>query len=320
MTRISRRAVLAAAAASAAAPAAFAQGATTTLVVPFPPGGSTDAMARLLQPGLQARLGRTVVVENKAGAAGSLGAAAVAKSPPDGSSFLVTFDSHAVIPTILEKPPLDVEKDLASVFLVGTAPYVIAANADKPYKTFADVIAACKEKPGVVRYASVGIGTLGHLAMTVLAKKAGVEITHVPYRGGGPAMNDVVGGHVDLIAGSAALITPQLDGGKLRPILQLGRERLPNLKDTQTAIEAGFPDFETLAWWGVFAPKGTPADVIASTEKAIREILSEPSTATRLRESQQMTLTLGGPKELDAFFAKQVATWAPVVKDNNIRP
>lgn len=320
MTRITRRTLIAAAAASAAAPPSWAQGSTVTLVVPFPPGGSTDAMARLLQPGLQTKLGRTVVVENKAGAAGALGAAAVAKSPPDGSSFLVTFDSHAVIPTILEKPPLDVEKDLVSVFLVGTAPYVIAANADKPYKTFADVVAACKEKPGAVKYASVGIGTLGHLAMTVLGKKAGVDITHVPYRGGGPAMNDVIGGHVDLIAGSAALITPQLDGGKLRPILQLGRERLPNLKDTQTAIDAGFPDFETLAWWGVFAPKGTPPDIIAGTEKAIREILSEPATATRLRESQQMTLTLGGPKELDAFFAKQVAIWAPVVKENNIRP
>src|SRR5258706_13593971 len=124
--------------------------------------------------------------------------------------------------------------------------------------TEAYFVAACKANPGAVKYASVGIGTLGHLAMTVLGKKAGVEITHVPYRGGGPAMNDVLGGHVDLIIGSAALITPQLEGGKLRPLLQLGRERLSALKDTPTAIEAGFPDFETLAWWGGFAPKGKP--------------------------------------------------------------
>ena len=153
-----------------------------------------------LQAAMQAKLNRTVIVENRSGAAGALGAAQVAKSAPDGTSFLVTFDSHAVIPAILEKPPLDVEHDLVPVFLVGTAPYVIAANADRPFKTFADVIAASKENPGSVKYASVGIGTLGHLAMTVLAKKAGVEITHVPYRGGGPAMNDVLGGHVDLIA------------------------------------------------------------------------------------------------------------------------
>jgi tripartite-type tricarboxylate transporter receptor subunit TctC len=318
MEKITRRLMLAGATAFVAAPV-FGQGATMTLVVPFPPGGSTDALARMLQAGLQSKINRTVVVENRSGAAGALGAAQVAKSAPDGSSFLVTFDSHAVIPAILEKPPLDVEHDLEPVFLVGTAPYVIAANADRPFKTFADVIAASKEKPGSVKYASVGIGTLGHLAMTVLAKKAGMEITHVAYRGGGPAMNDVLGGHVDLIAGSAALITPQLESKRIRPILQLGRQRLPSLKDTQTAIEAGFPDFETLAWWGVFAPKGTPPDVIASMAKAVREILSEPKTAQNLQESQQMTLILADAKEFGVFFAKQVSFWGQVVRENNIK-
>src|SRR5437899_966462 len=251
-----------------AAGPAWAQSTTTmTLVVPFPPGGSTDALARMLQAPLQTRLNRVVIVENKSGAAGSIGAAQVAKATPDGSSLLVTFDSHAVIPSILDKPPVDVERDLVPVLLVGTAPYVIAANADLPYKSFADVIAAAKAKPGSVKYASVGIGTLGHLAMTLLGNKAGVDLQHVPYRGGGPAMNDVLGGHVDLIAGSAALISPQLEGGKLRPRLQLGRERLPALKDVQTAIEAGFPDFETLAWWGIFAPKGMPAEMTGKLAK-----------------------------------------------------
>jgi tripartite-type tricarboxylate transporter receptor subunit TctC len=320
MDEITRRGFVATAAAFAVAPAADAEPSTTTLVVPFPPGGSTDALARLLQPTLQERLKRTVLVENKAGAAGALGAAQVAKSPPDGSAFLVTFDSHAVIPAILEKPPLDIEKDLASVFLVGTAPYVIAANAEKPYRSIADVIEACRKQPGAVKYASVGVGTLGHLAMTVIGKRSGVEITHVAYRGGGPAMNDVLGGHVDLIAGSAALITPQLGGGKLRPILQTGRERLPLLKEVPTAIEAGFEDFETLAWWGVFAPQGTPAEVIAPVESAIREALGNPAAARRLQETQQMTLVLGGPKEMDAFLTRQVRLWAQVVRENNIRP
>jgi tripartite-type tricarboxylate transporter receptor subunit TctC len=320
MDKITRRGFVATAAAFAIAPAARAQPSQTTLVVPFPPGGSTDALARLLQPTLQERLKRTVLVENKAGAAGALGAAQVAKSPPDGSAFLVTFDSHAVIPAILERPPLDIENDLVSVFLVGTAPYVIAANAATPYRTIADVIAACRKQPGAVKYASVGVGTLGHLAMTVIAKRSGVEITHVAYRGGGPAMNDALGGHVDLIAGSAALITPQLEGGKLRPILQTGRQRLPLLKDTQTAIEAGFEDFETLAWWGVFAPKGTPDAVIASVESAIRAALQEPAAARRLQETQQMTLVLGGPKEMAAFLTRQVRLWGQVVRDNNIRP
>ena len=205
------------------------------------------------------------------------------------------------------------------VFLVGTAPYVIAANASRPFKTFADVIAASKENPGSVKYASVGIGTLGHLAMTMLGNKAGVEITHVPYRGGGPAMNDVLGGHVDLIAGSAALVTAQLGTNLLRPILQLGRERLPSLPDTQTAIEAGFPDFETLAWWGIFAPKGTPPEIIASMAKSVREILSEPAVAAQLRETQQMTLLLADAGDFGKFFAKQVSIWGQVVRENNIR-
>ena len=319
MEKITRRSVLAASAAFAVAPALAQSPRMTTLVVPFPPGGSTDALARLLQPGLQMKLGRVVLVENKSGSAGSLGAAQVAKSAPDGSTFLVTFDSHAVIPAILENPPVDVERDLVPVFLIGTAPYVIAANASRPYKTFADVIAASKEKAGSVKYASVGIGTLGHLAMTVLASKAGVEITHVPYRGGGPAMNDVLGGHVDLIAGSAALVTAQLGTNMLRPILQLGRERLPALKETQTAIEAGFPDFEALAWWGIFAPKGTPPDIIASMAKSVREVLSEPAVATQLRDTQQITLVLADPKDFSIFFAKQVSFWGQVVRENNIK-
>jgi tripartite-type tricarboxylate transporter receptor subunit TctC len=319
LEKITRRTLLGASAAFAVMQPSFAAPSTTTLVVPFPPGGSTDALARTLQPGLQAALGHNVIVENKSGAAGSVGAAYVAKSPADGSSFLVTFDSHAVIPAILDQPPVNVETELVPVFLVGTAPYVIAANADKPYRTFADVVAACKEKSGSVRYASVGIGTLGHLAMTVLGKKSGVEITHVPYRGGGPAMNDVLGGHVDLIAGSAALITPQLEGKRIRPIMQLGRERLAALPDTPTAIQSGFPDFETLAWWGIFAPKGTPPDVIATMEKNVRTILNEPAMSKNLRESQMMTLVLGGAKEFGVFFAKEVKFWGNVVRENNIK-
>ena len=292
--KITRRNLLAASAAFAVTPALAQSAKNMTLVVPFPPGGSTDALARLLQSHLQTRLGRTVLVENKSGAAGSLGAIQVAKSAPDGATFLVTFDSHAVIPSILEKPGLDVEKDLVPVFLVGTAPYVLAANAERPYKTFADVVAACKASPGAVKYASVGIGTLGHLAMTVLGKKAGVEITHVPYRGGGPAMNDVLGGHVDMIIGSAALITAQLGTNMLRPILQMGRERMAVLKDT-------------------------PPDVIASMAKSVKEILSEPAVATQLQETQQMTLLLADGKDFSTFFAKQVSIWGQVVRENNIK-
>ena len=319
MTRSTRRTFIASSAAMVAAPAFAQQSAVTTLVVPFPPGGSTDALARLLQPGLQDKLARTVLIENKAGAAGAIGAAQVAKASPDGTTLLVTFDSHAVIPAILPKPPLDVEKDLTPVMLVGTAPYVLAANASRPYRTFAEIVAAAREKPGSVKFASVGIGTIGHLAMAVLAKKAGVEITHVPYRGGGPAMNDVVGGHVDLICGSAALVSPQLDGGTIRPIMQMGQRRLDSLKDTQTAVEAGFADFEAVAWWGVFAPSATPPAIIETLFQALKATLLDPTAASRLKETQQMTVTLAGPKELAVFFAGQVRKWGDVVRENDIK-
>jgi tripartite-type tricarboxylate transporter receptor subunit TctC len=319
MQQPTRRTILAATAAFAATPALGQQSTITTLVVPFPPGGSTDSLARLLQPGLERALGRTVIIENKGGAAGALGAAQVAKGAPDGSSILVTFDSHAVIPAILDKPPVDVEKDLLPVFLVGTAPYLIATNPGKPYQTFADVIAASKDKPGSVKYGSVGIGTIGHLAMTLLAKQAGVEIIHVPYRGGGPAINDVVGGHVDLVCGSAALITPHLAGGSLRPVMQLGAKRLERLPDTQTAIEAGFAGFEATAWWGVFAPKATPAATIDKIAEAFRAVLSDATVSARLRDTQEMTLILGGPAAFESFFNKQVQVWGKIVRDNNIR-
>ena len=298
---------------------ALAQTQTTTLTVPFPPGGSTDALARLLQNGLQERLGRTIIIENRAGAAGSIGAAQVARGTPDGTSLLVTFDSHAVIPAILEKPPVDVTTELMPVLLVGTAPYLIATSADKPYKTFADVVAAAKGKPGGVTYGSVGVGTIGHLAMTMLGKHAGVEITHVAYRGGGPAMNDLIGGHVDLVCGSAALITPHLEGAKVRPVMQLGGTRLPRLKDTQTAIEAGFPDFTAEAWWGVFAPKGTPADIIEKVSQAFKATISDPTLSARLRDTQEMTLILAGPAEFNTFFNKEMTKWGAVVRDNKIR-
>jgi tripartite-type tricarboxylate transporter receptor subunit TctC len=176
---IDRRKALAGLGATAAAlplsmSLASAQAAQTTLVVPFPPGGSTDALARLLQPSLQEKFKRNIIVENKPGAAGAIGAQTVAKAAPDGSSILITFDSHAVIPAILEKPPVDIEKELRSIMLVGTAPYVVAMNPNRPYKTFADVVAAAKAQPGSVKFASVGIGTIGHLAMTMLGKLAGV--------------------------------------------------------------------------------------------------------------------------------------------------
>lgn len=290
-----------------------------TITVPFPPGGSTDALARLIQAGLQQRMaGTTLVVENKPGASGSIGAAQVAKSKPDGSAFLVTFDSHAVNPA-LQPLQFDTEKDLEPVLLVGTAPYLLATHPSRPFKTFADVIKASKEKPGSLSYASVGTGTLGHLAMVQLAKQAGIDIKHVPYRGGGPAMNDAIAGHVDFIMGSVALITPQLAGGGLRPVMQTGKTRVASLPDVLTAGESGFKDFETLAWWGIFAPKGTPKDIVDRFSKEVTAALKEEKAAKTLSEGQSMSLAFGGPDQLRTFLASEIKKWGEVVRENGIK-
>jgi tripartite-type tricarboxylate transporter receptor subunit TctC len=323
MTSMTRRTAVAglAAASAAVASGARAQGMPSqiTLVVPFPPGGSTDALARLIQVGLQTKLNATIIIENKPGGVGAIGANQAARSKPDGSTFLVTFDSHAVIPALIEKPPLDIEKDLIPVILVGTAPYVVAVNTKRDWKTFADAVTAAKQPSGIVSYASIGLGTISHLTMVALTKKIGTDMVHVPFKGGGPAVIDVTAGHVDMICGSAALLLPHITGGKLRPIMQMGKKRLAALPDVPTAGESGFAEFEALAWWGIFAPTGTPPAIVAQVEKAFRETCSEPTIASRLKETQQMDLTLDGPEAFDKFFKSQISTWGKFVKDNNIR-
>ena len=207
------------------------------IVVPFPPGGSTDALARLVQTGLQQRLGANIIIENKPGASGAAGTAVFAKSPPDGNTWLIVFDTHSVNPYLMNLQ-YDTEKDLDPVMLVATAPYLLAVNTKHDFKSLADVLAAAKAKPDGLSYASVGSGSIGHLFMVLLQRKTGVKLTHVPYRGGGPAMNDALGGHVDFIIGSVALVTPQLGSGKLRPIVQTGEKRVPALKDVPTVMES----------------------------------------------------------------------------------
>jgi tripartite-type tricarboxylate transporter receptor subunit TctC len=290
-----------------------------TLVVPFPPGGSTDALARILAIGAAQKLHTNVIVENRAGGMGSIGAAHVARGVADGSTFLVTFDSHATIPALVEPPPLDVSKDLEPVLLVGTAPYVIAANTSRPFKSIADVITAAKQKPSTVTYSSAGPGTIGHLAMVLLGKKAGVQMTHVPYKGAGPAIIDTVGGHVDLISASIAILLPQIKAGSLNPLMQMGRVRAAALPDVPTAIESGYPDFEASAWWGIFAPQGMKPDIISKASAAFKEALSQDAVSRQLRETQQVDLTLQGPEDFRKFFYRQVELWKVVIRENDIK-
>ena len=323
MTLTRRTLVLAGMAAPLAAPfVARAQSwpsGPVRIVVAYPPGGSTDAIMRLVQPGLQQRLGATIVIENRSGASGSVGTAAVVKSPPDGNTWLAVFDNHAANPFVLPSLPYDSEKDLDPVLLIGTAPYMITTATAKPYKTLADVISFAKENPGKVSYGSVGSGSVGHLAMALLSQRAGVKLTHVPYRGGGPAMNDAVAGHVDLLVGSTALSMPQVEAGTIRPIVQTGKERNQFIAKVPTVAESGFHGFEAYAWWGIFAPAGTPKNIVERFGNEMAATLREERIAKQLVETQQVTLTLGGAEAERAFVSNQMQTWGKVVKDNNIK-
>jgi tripartite-type tricarboxylate transporter receptor subunit TctC len=320
MAKLTRRTVVAAAVLVpfAARAQAWPSG-PIRIIVPYPAGGSVDQVARLAQSGLAKRLGVTIVIDNRSGAGGSTGSAAAAKSPPDGNTWLLVFDNHAVNPVLLPNFPFDNQKDLEPVSLIGTAPYLVATHPSRPYKTLPELIAAAKEQPGKISYASVGSGSIGHLAMVLLAKQAGIELTHVPYRGGAPALNDAVAGHVDLINGSAALLTPHVAAGRLRPVFQTGAQRLPGHPTVPTVGEGGYKEVEAYAWWGAYAPANTPKQIIDRFRSALAESLREDKAARMLTESQQMSLLLTGPEDLRKFELEQTRIWGAVVRENSIK-
>ncbi|WP_207540626.1 Bug family tripartite tricarboxylate transporter substrate binding protein [Sabulicella rubraurantiaca] len=319
---ITRRTLAAAAGALALPAVARAQewpNGPIRIIVPFAAGGSTDAVARLASPGLTQRLGVPVVVENRSGAAGSLGTHAVAQARPDGQTWLLTFDSHATLPALLPNLPFNLTRDLEPVLLIGGAPYVIATRPDKPYRSLDDIVAAARARPDAINYGSTGNGTIGHLTMILLGSRANIRMAHLPYRGGGLAVNDTVAGHVEMMIGSAALVAPQISAGNLRPVVQFGPERLPALRDVPTAAESGFPGLEAEAWWGVFAPRGTPSAAKQRMQQALTESFREERVTRTMTEAQQARLVLGGPEELNRFLERQIETWGGVVRNHNIQ-
>ena len=313
----------------AAAPAAFAQANSTgsgqawptrqpiKLVAVFPPGGSVDQVARILAPALQQQLGQTVVVDNKGGASGSIGTGAVASAPPDGYSFAVVFDTHGVNPALIPNLPFDTRKNLAAVALIGTGAMVLATHADTPYKSFADVVAAGRTAQGV-SYGSIGSGSLGHLAITLLAKNSQLNLVHVPYRGGGPLMNDAIAGHVPLSIGSVFLTKPHLDSKRLRALAVTTSKRSANLPDVPTVAESGFAGFDAPAWWAVLAPAKTPPEIVKRMNEAINAALKLPDVAAKLA-GQGIEVRTGTPQAAQAFIEGQIDVWAKVVRDNNIK-
>ena len=287
------------------------------LVAVFPPGGSVDQVARILQVPLQAALGQSVIVENKGGASGSIGAAAVAAAPADGYTFAVVFDTHGVNPALIPNLPFDSRKDLSPIVLVGTSPMVLATFSGSEYKTFADVVLAAKTKKNV-SYGSIGSGSLGHVAMTLLGKNGNIDWAHIPYKGGGPLMNDAVAGHVPLSIGSVFVTKPHIDSGRMRPLAVTSPQRSLDLPNVPTIAESGYPGFEAPAWWAVLAPSKTPPDVLKRMNEALNTVLKNPDISKKL-DAQGIDVVGGSADAARLFIDKQMDIWAKVVKDNNIK-
>ena len=287
------------------------------LVAVFPPGGSVDQVARILAPVLQQRLGQTVVVDNKGGASGSIGTGSVAASPPDGYTFAVVFDTHGVNPSLIPSLPFDTKKDLTAVSLIGTSAMVITTVASSPYKTFADMVAAARGGKNIA-YGSIGSGSLGHLAMTMMAKGGNLDLVHVPYRGGGPLMSDAIAGHVPLAIGSVFVSKPHLDSGRLRPLAVTTSQRSASLPDVPTVAESGFVGFDAPAWWAVLAPAKTPPEIVKRMNEEINAALKLPEVAQKLA-AQGIVISTGTPAAAQTFIENQVDVWAKVVKANNIK-
>ena len=289
------------------------------LVVPFPPGGSVDPLARLVGARLSDALGQQFIVENKPGASGSIGTAFVAKSPADGYTFAVVFDTHGVNPALIPNMPFDTVKDLAPVMLVGTAPMAIATAPSKPYKTFADVVRAAKAKPDTLSYGSVGSGSLGHLAMTLVQQAGGFKLVHIPYKGGGPMSADAIGGQLDLGVGSVAVLAQHVRGGKLRGLAVTGEKRSGTMPEVPTLIEQGFAGFSAYAWWGIFAPAGTPKPILDKFHASLVTALNLPDLHKQLTEQLGMDLVISTPEALQKWTLGEIARWGKVVKDSAIK-
>lgn len=286
-------------------------------IVPFPPGGSVDAVARLVSPHVGEATGRQVVVENRGGASGSVGTGIAAQAPGDGCTVLFVFDTHAVNPSLIAGLPFDTERDLAPVMLIGTSPMVLAAHPSAGIATWAAFVARAQGQPGSPTYASIGQGSLAHLAMTQLANLAQIRPTHVPYRGGGPAVQDAVAGHVETIMATPFVLVGHIRDRRLVALAQTGAARSPLLPETPTFAELGFQGFEAQAWWGALMPGRTPAPMLARMQAELARAIAVPSVRARL-DSLGMEVRAADAAALRAFIAAEIPRWAGVIRANAI--
>lgn len=297
-------------------------GKAITYMVPFPAGGTTDVLGRLIGQKLGTSLGTSVVVDNKGGAGGSVGSEVASRAAPDGYTMLGgTVSSHAINVSLYAKIGYDPIKSFLPVTLIGTNPTVLVVPASSPYKTLKDVVEASKAKAGGLSSASAGIGTSQHLSLELLAYKSGVKFNHVPYKGSGPAIQDVIGGQVDMMFDTTVVAAPHIQSGKLRAIAVTSPKRLASMPDVPTVAESGIKgleDYSVLSWQAIFVPAGTPAPIVDRLHGEIRKILAEPEMQEKLKGfgMQPADMTTA---QIAAFQKAEVEKWAQVIKAANIK-
>ena len=314
--------VLTALAAAVAAPCAFAQsgfpGKPITMLVGAAPGGTTDLAARMIADPLGAALGQPVVVENRAGANGAIAAVAVKRAPPDGHTLLMQYSGYHVITPAVAKQPIGWEaKDFQAVANVLNAPQVVVARAGLPIKTMAELIAYAKANPGKLTYASSGNGSLQHVTGAMLEQQAGIQMTHVPYKGTGPALQDLLGGQVDVTFGTPPPFMQHIQSGKLRALAVTGKARLASLPDVPTSAEAGLPKLDATSWFAVFAPAATPKPIVDKLSAEIAKVIATPAFKQKAAE-QGASADYMTPQQLTEFGKAELVRWTQVVKASKI--
>ena len=283
-------------------------------IVPYPPGGGTDIIARIMQEPLSKQLGQQIIIENRGGAGGSLGTAVVAKASPDGYTLLFTLSSHSINPVIYANLPFDTERDLRPVSLVASLPQLFAVNTATPYKTFGELVAFVKSNPGRMDFASVGIGSPSHMAGELLKMRLNAFMVHIPYRGGGPAVMATMAGDVPLLIVSIPAAMSQVRAGRLRPLAVSTLKRTPILPDVPTVAEAtGLKGFEVDSWYGVFAPAHTPDEVVQRMNQEIVTVVARPDIKAKLLEQGAVGVS-STPEALGLRVTREIEEWRSVVK------
>lgn len=287
------------------------------IIVAFPVGGLLDTVSRIVGDKLTAVLGQQFIIESRPGAGGTLATAAVARAEPDGYTLMMINDNHAVNPSVFKNIPYDSVKDFAPIGFVGSAPMALSANARLAVRSVQDLVELTRQQPGKISYASVGIGSASHLAGELFAAKAGVRMLHVPFRGGAPAINDLVAGHVDTMFVTAVVGGQHMKTGALTPLALAASARFETLPEVQTMAEAGYP-LEAAYWFGLAAPAGTPPTVLAKLEAALSEVLAMPDLRKRMMEMGAVVTPLGS-RQFGDYIRAEMSKWADVIAQNNIR-